>query len=249
LLETWFGWRSNFVFMAGAGAALVVAVVVALPETNRRRDRYAIAPLQMARNYARLLGSPIYLGYAAAAAFSFGTIFAYISNAAFVFIDVFGLSPAAFGSVFGISAVGYGSASFLSTRLTPRFGLDGTIMIGAGVIVTGAAAMNLLLLAGAFHPAAIIGSMVVVSIGTGFVMPNLQAGALGPFPMMAGAASAMLGCLQMVGASSIGAAVGHAYDGTPYPMTVAMLLSGCALLAVFYLLVWRRRDAAPGARR
>ncbi|MGE0744589.1 MAG: multidrug effflux MFS transporter [Rhodospirillales bacterium] len=241
LLETWFGWRSNFVFMAAAGVAVTFAVVVALPETNTRRDRHAIAPLQMARNYARLLSSPLYLGYAGAAAFSFGVIFAYISGAAFVFIEVFALSPALFGSVFGLSAIGFGAASFLSTRLTPRFGIDGTIMIGAGVIVAGGVAMNGLLLAGAYHPATIIATMLIISIGTGFVMPNLQAGALGPFPAMAGAASAMLGCLQFVGASSIGAAVGHAYDGTPYPMTGAMLLSGLALLAVFYALVWRRR--------
>jgi len=241
LLETWFGWRSNFVFMAGAGIAVLLAVLFALPETNTRRDRRAIDPVQMARNYARLLTSRVYLGYAGAAAFTFGVIFAYISGAAFVFIEVFALSPAVFGSVFGLSAIGFGAASFLSTRLTARFGIDGAIMIGAAVIVAGGVAMNGLLLAGAYHPATIVGTMLIISVGTGFVMPNLQAGALGPFPMMAGAASAMLGCLQMVGASSIGAAVGHAYDGTPYPMTGAMLLSGIALLAVFYALVWRRR--------
>ena len=248
MIEAWIGWRGNFFFIAAAGAAVALAMLAWLPETNLRRDRHAFRPRQILRNYAHLLNTPSYVGYALSAAFSFGAIFAYISGSSFVFIELMGLTPEVFGPVFGISAIGFGTGSFLTTRLTPRWGVNGTILRGAVVVVAGGLATNALLLAGVFHWAAIVGPMMLISIGAGLVMPNIQAGALAPFPTMAGAASAMLGCTQMIGASTIGAIVGQTYDDTPYPMTLAMLFSGVALLVVFYATVWRRGDPAPAAR-
>jgi DHA1 family bicyclomycin/chloramphenicol resistance-like MFS transporter len=67
-----------------------------------------------------------------------------------------------------------------------------------------------------------------------------MAGAIGPFPHMAGTASALLGFLQMGLAALVGLAVGQLHDATARPMTAAVALSGAATLLSFYLLVWRR---------
>ena len=111
--------------------------------------------------------------------------------------------------------------------------------MGAGLV------LNALLLAGVVHPLAISVPMTIALFGNGLMMPNLQAGAIGPFPTIAGAASAMLGFLQMLGAATMGVIVGQTLDGTPYPMTLAVLGSTTCLWLSFYLLVGRRRAVTP----
>ena len=250
LLQTWFGWHANFVFMASIGALVFLLVLLILPETNQRRDLRAMRPSRMVQNYRTLLTSRSFLGYAVAGSFSSGAVFSFISGSPFVLIDQLHLSPAAYGPMFSLVALGYASGAFVASRLTPRWGLDGTIVRGAMIGVAAGLVMNGLLLAGVFHPLGIALPMALALFGNGLVMPNLQAGAIGPFPAMAGAASAMLGCMQMIGAATAGAIVGQAHDGTPYPMTLAVLIATIGLLATFWLLACRGRatGGAPGRR-
>ena len=81
----------------------------------------------------------------------------------------------------------------------------------------------------------------MMSAGHGLILANCQAGAIGPFPRMAGTASALLGFLMMSGSSLVGALVAAAYDGTQFPMVVAALVSACLLALVFFSFVWSRR--------
>ena len=52
-------------------------------------------------------------------------------------------------------------------------------------------------LAGLVTPVTVVGSMMVFMLGFGIAAPTALAGAMAPFPMMAGAASAMIGFAQM----------------------------------------------------
>jgi DHA1 family bicyclomycin/chloramphenicol resistance-like MFS transporter len=63
-----------------------------------------------------------------------------------------------------------------------------------------------------------------------------MAGAIGPFPQMAGLAAAVAGFLQMTGSALYSVAVGS-YDGTARPMTTAIALAGVTALVCF----WRLR--------
>jgi DHA1 family bicyclomycin/chloramphenicol resistance-like MFS transporter len=243
-LETWFGWRAAFAFMAAMGTLVFVLVLLVLPETNRQRDRHALRPAVMLRNYRTILTSRRFLGYGLGGMFSSGTVYSFISGSPFVMIDILHLSPALYGPVFAMVALGYASGAYTASRLTPRWGLDGTIVRGAAIGVGAGLLLNGLLIAGVMHPLAISVPMMIALFGNGLVMPNLQAGAIGPFPTMAGAASAMLGFLQMLGAATMGVIVGQTYDGTPYPMTLAVLGATCCLTLAFYVLVGRYAQAA-----
>jgi DHA1 family bicyclomycin/chloramphenicol resistance-like MFS transporter len=75
--------------------------------------------------------------------------------------------------------------------------------------------------------------MFVYMIGVGLTMPNAMAGAIGPFPKMAGTASALLGFVQMGVAALVGVAVGHLDDATARPMASAVALAGLLALAVY----------------
>jgi len=56
-LHAWFGWQSNFVFVAAYGAILLVCVLRGLPETLKAPNPRATDLSVMLANYARLLRS------------------------------------------------------------------------------------------------------------------------------------------------------------------------------------------------
>jgi DHA1 family bicyclomycin/chloramphenicol resistance-like MFS transporter len=92
----------------------------------------------------------------------------------------------------------------------------------------------------------VLAPMVLFAAGVGLVMPNSMAGAIGPFPTMAGAASALLGFIQMTIAATVGIGVGAAFDGTARPMAITIALSGVAALTTYMLLI---RGDAPDQDR
>jgi DHA1 family bicyclomycin/chloramphenicol resistance-like MFS transporter len=74
-------------------------------------------------------------------------------------------------------------------------------------------------------------------IGVGLTLPNAIAGAIAPFPAMAGTASALMGFLQMTLAALVGIAIGHATGTDGLPMALAALLTALGAVAAFRLLV------------
>src|SRR3546814_15438578 len=87
--------------------------------------------------------------------------------------------------------------TFRSGRFSLRVGLERMVQLGTAVQVLGGLAGVALYAADVVTVAGIVGSVVLFMVGTGLAMPNAQAGDIGPFPRMAGAASAMTGFFQM----------------------------------------------------
>jgi DHA1 family bicyclomycin/chloramphenicol resistance-like MFS transporter len=239
-LETAFGWRSNFYFMAGFATVMLSAVVVLLSETNVHRDATATGIGGVAANYATLLSSAAFMGYALTICFAFVGVFAFIAGGSIVIIQLLGHTPETFALLFAASAAGHALGSLLAARVTPALGIDRTIAIGVAVYFGGAVAMSALGIAGVFTAWAICAPMTLISFGSGMIMPGCQAGAIAPFPHMAGAASAMIGFLMMSGAALGGAAVAVFYDGTQHPMTWTVLAGALAVTVVYRGLIQRR---------
>jgi DHA1 family bicyclomycin/chloramphenicol resistance-like MFS transporter len=224
LLEEWFGWRAGFVVLAGLGALVVAAVLLALPETNRQRDPSALDPRRMLANYRQLLGDRHYRAHVLAASAIYGGVFGFISGSAHVLIVGVGLSPSWYGVAFGVTMLGYMVGTTITGRTVGRVGVPrlircgGLIALAAGLIMTGAA------LAGRLDTLAVVGPVTLYFFATGFILPTAMAGAIGPYPRMAGLASALLGFIQMTFSASIGLAIGIAHDGTALPMALAFLV-------------------------
>jgi DHA1 family bicyclomycin/chloramphenicol resistance-like MFS transporter len=235
-MVVWWGWRSVFGVLVLFGAALFALVARRLPETNAHPDPLAMRPVRMLANYATLLRHRIYLGHLLTVAATFGGLFAFISGSSFVLIGDFGLEPQAFGLAFGVVVAAYAAGSFASGRLVRRFGGGRLIPAGCLAQVAGAAAMLVLAEMGIAHPAAVVAPMMVYMVGAGLTLPNALAGAIGPFPRMAGAAAALVGFVQMATASLTGVAVGHLHNGTALPMAGTIAAMGIGALAAHWAL-------------
>jgi len=247
-LEQWFGWRINFLALVLYGTGGLIITWRILPETNKAPDEQAAQVIRILLGYRGFLNHRAYVGYVLCCAFAYSGIFAFISGSSYVLQEVVGLGPIGFGLCFAGIVIGYIIGTVMAGRLSRRLGIDRLVAVGAGIGVAGGALLLALALAASAETAIggallIVGPMLVFMIGVGLVLPNSIAGAIGPFPRAAGAASALLGFTQMTGAAAIGIAVAALYDGSAVPMTATIALAALGVLLAFLLLV------RPAARR
>lgn len=243
-LQVLFGWQASFAILALCGLLVLAAVVMALPETNRHKDMSATRLGHILANYRTLAGDSVYRSHVLTHMLTFSGLFAFISGSSFVLIGTVGLSPDLFGIAFGVIVLGYILGSFASARLTRRLGLERMILLGLASALAGALPMAVLAFAAPPNALAIIAPVAVFMAGAGMVLPNAMAAALGPFPQMAGAASALLGFAQMGVAAMVGVLVGQLSDGSARAMAAAIAL-GCLLALANFLTT--RAKAFPKA--
>ena len=245
-LEVWFGWRANFLVVTAVALVIAAATLVALPETNQWKNPDATRVGHIVGNYRALLRHRSYIGYVLVVACTYSGIFSFISGSSFVLIGLLGLSPDVYGFCFAAIVVGYMIGAFGSGRFTVHIGLERMVQIGTAVQVAGGLAGVGLYLAGSLTVAGIVAPVAVFMIGTGLAMPNAQAGAIGPFPRMAGAASALLGFCQMGLAALVGIAVGHGSGESALPMMAAIALVALGGALAYWLVVHPAPRPAEG---
>ncbi len=244
----WFGWRAIFVVLALFGTACLAAAWFGLPETLAERG----APLSLRSvtgGYLRMLRHRRFMGYALAGGTASAGMFAYISGAAFVFIEVFGVSPDRFGLFFGANAFGLIVVSQANSWLLRRFRAE-YILRGALSVFAGAGLVLLLTAStgwGGLWGVAVPLFICISSLGCSF--PNATACAMAPFGDRAGLASALMGTLQFTVAAFAGAAVGQLHDGTAWSMALVVAACGVSALTLLRTLVGSpRADIARAAQ-
>jgi MFS transporter, DHA1 family, multidrug resistance protein len=231
VLQSAFGWRSNFVVLTLIGMSAALLVWLMLPETLRARTTAPPGVRAIIAGYGEMLRHPAFLAYLGLIGASFGGVFAWISASPFVLQELYGLTPFWFGFAFAGASFGFLIGSVLSTRLVMRLGIDRTIGVGAGCLTLGGLGAVAAVAIGSAAP--LIAAMALYACGMGLVQPQTIAGAIMPFPHKAGAASSLVGVAQMLAAAFIGIGVGQALGHSAWPL--ALPLAG---LGVLTLLIW-----------
>ena len=226
-----FGWQANFVLVALYGAILWGCVYLRLPETLARPDLAATRPRTIVANYARLLHSRIYVGFMLVAAFGFSGLFAFLAGSAFVFVSVMGESEQRFGVLFGVVMLGNIVGATIGSRVVRRIGIERLVRTGTALMLAAGLALGVLAFLGTEHPLAIVVPMFVFMVTFTMTMPPATAGALTPFPEIAGSASSLLMFCQFVVASTAALAVGFALDRTTRPMAYAIAVASVGAFA------------------
>ena len=242
-LHVAFGWRANFAFVTVYGVLALLAVVFMLGETSKRIDPAALNPRRIAGNWAKLVSHRAFVGYALTSACTGGALFAFISGASYVFLSVFGFPESSFGYLFGFVMLGNIAGAVIGSRLVMRYRIEGLLLRGVSLAVIAGAGMAVLAWARVDHVAAVLLPMFVFMIAFQLVQPQSMAGALSPFPHMAGNASALLGLFQFSFASLVGVWVGALFDATQRPM--AAVIGAMAVLAWLSFMLIVRPTAPP----
>ena len=236
-LQVWFGWRSAFVFLTVVGALIFAVSWRLLAETKPKTPESQANAPGLLTSCALLLRDRRYLGYTLVVAFIFAGLMAFAAGGPYVFIDLLGMRPDHYGMLSIFTVVGFLVGSLAAGRLTSRLSLNLLVLLGVGGSLLGGGLMAGLAALAPLSAVSIVAPMAIFSAGLGMALPAGMAGAMAPFPHIAGAASALLGFIQMLVAAAASFAVGVLPHGSALPMAVVIAASAAAALLSFTGLV------------
>ena len=228
VIETQYGWRFSFTAMLVFGIVIALIALLGLPETLSRKSPHPFSLRAIKGDYKVLLSNKRFRFYISLSSLSYGGLFAFISGSSFVLQNLYGLDPMEFGKAFSLVVIGYISGTLLAARLVTLYGIDRTIGYGTLALAIGGSVMMIAFLLAPPSPLVLVLPMMVYTMGVGLVMPQSSAGAMGPFPDKAGAASSMLGLIQMIFAASTGLLLGQMLGFGAWPLPTLILVSGIA---------------------
>lgn len=248
LVAAAFGWRAAL-GMVAAIATLVLGVIAwRLPETLATPNPRALHVGELSRNARRVLGHPTFLAWALLVASTYAGLFILLSGTSYAYTTVLGLGTAAYGLTMAGGSLVYIAGTFQCRRWLRHHGMTGTVRRGAFFSLAGGLGLGACgLLAAAPLPAVLLAHGLYL-FGHGLLQPCGQAGAVGPFPRMAGLASALAGCLLALVAFGTGTWLGAAMDGTIRPLGVGLAVAACATALVAWTLVQRHGEPRPDDR-
>ena len=198
-LDFYFSWRADFVFVGAFALIAAAAFAMVLGETHRS-TRIPLHPLAIGKTYLALSSDRRFLIPAATVGLIMGGLFSLFSAAPRVLIEGFQFTPIALGLFFASTVMIVFGAGMLAAKLAPTFGLDRSIRTGLILACGGGIAV---LVVATLHGGLVlfVAAICVFLLGMGVVNPLGTAQALSPFATHAGAASALLGFWQMMGAA------------------------------------------------
>ena len=167
-----------------------------MTETNRHRSAQ-VDLASLLRGSGEMLRDRHFLGYVLTLGFAMAINFGMLAGAPFILQDRLGFSPQEFGLISLLSIGGFTAGTFTNNRLVGRVAPTAIMSVAGWFHVFALVVMGTLSLSGVVAWWAIIGPHMVLSFGSGMIMPNSNAGALGLFPRLAGTAASWVGLAQM----------------------------------------------------
>jgi DHA1 family bicyclomycin/chloramphenicol resistance-like MFS transporter len=231
--------------VGGFGSILFLVTLAGLRETNKyRSERIDLSSLL--RGSGEMLRDRRFLGHILPLGFAFALNFGMLAGVPFVLQESMGFSPREFGLIVLLSVGGFTLGTFVNNRLVGRVAPVEIIMFSGWFHVAALVGMAALSLSGIVTWWAIVGPHMLLSFGTGMIVANANAGAVGLYPRLAGTASSLAGLAQMgMGAMGTIAVAGLTVVGSRY---VAMpMVIGLAPFAVATVLSARLLRGEPRA--
>lgn len=220
-------WPLVFVFQAALGVALILAVLVLLPETLPRERRVELRVGAVLRSLAAVAKEPAFHRLAWATSLIFGAQFLYIGGAAIFVVDVLGEGELDFWKLFVPMIGAMMLGSWLCGRAAGRITARRLISIGCTISFIGGV-VGVLIAASpvaADLPWAVIG-VSLIALGNGLTYPTMQLMLLDLFPARLGAVVSLSSFFALVLNAITAVAV------TPFVGTSAIGFATAALVGV-----------------
>jgi DHA1 family bicyclomycin/chloramphenicol resistance-like MFS transporter len=239
-LAEWVGWRADFALLGALGAAVLILTAARLEETHRHPMPANLAA--MGRSFVLLLRSPAFLGFALTTAFTSVSWFTFLASAPYLLSEVLHEPPSTYGLMILLPMAAYILGNAGVARLSVAVGSARLLIIGLALSLASGVMLAVWCLV-AMTPWALFVPMAVSSVGNGLSQPPAIAAGLSVHPRIAGAASGLLGFLQMMIAAFGTLLIGHLPQHSAQSMVIVVVVS-LALALVFGLLALRRPGAA-----
>jgi DHA1 family bicyclomycin/chloramphenicol resistance-like MFS transporter len=228
------GWRLIFGFLA-LYAAIVWGLLyrfLAKPVHTDAINRSIFRTV--AARYRHVLSTRPALGFLFFQAFSFSSMFVFLTESSFVYMNLYGLSAHAYAWVFGLNIITMATFNRI-TAWKLKTGSDAKDILKWGILIQLAA--NALMVAAVMltgmPPLWWLVGCVMVSVGTqGLIVANTQACFMGYFKEEGGSANAVLGVCQSLIGAAVGMLTTWLHNGTPQVMAGMMLAATACVICV-----------------
>ncbi|WP_342640784.1 multidrug effflux MFS transporter [Rhodoligotrophos ferricapiens] len=231
IIEPLLGWRAVFAMISALALCTLGVVYLMLPETLAPSRRATTTLSGMISSFGILLRSDRFRHFSTLVCLCYGGLFAFISGASFILQNEYRLTPLAFSFSFATAVCGYVCGSLLGARFGSQLGLDATIRVGTSLLALGGMLMVMLLQFASPAFWHVLVPITIYMVGVGLTLPQCTAGAITPFPERAGAASSLMGFLQMSFGALVGVLVGHTVHLGPMPLALIIAVVGIGCLA------------------
>jgi DHA1 family bicyclomycin/chloramphenicol resistance-like MFS transporter len=239
-----FGWESIFLVKAGYATTLLLLYVFVIPETHpghwRNISLRSIASQCGQVITRRVDGRRLPLRYALAMALSAHVLMIFLTNASFLYIEHFGITPQRFPLFFGMSVVGLMAANLFSMRRLERRNAAVFFRFGLAIQLAAALALLGIVLAGMDSLLTVVPCLVLAISTLGIVSPAGSARYMSFFHQLAGSASSVYTTLLFGGGAVMGAVSSVLFDGSLLPMVGVMAAASVAA----NLIAWGLPSAA-----
>ncbi|EYT56569.1 multidrug transporter [Leucobacter sp. UCD-THU] len=231
-------WRAVLASLAAIATAMFALALILVPESLPREKRAASGVRTAVHHFGMLLGNPRFLLLTCVFGLGFGSMMAYISASPFVGQTMLGMPPFLYSLAFAAGALAMILANMTNARLAGKVPaarmllIGSTLSLAAGVTLTASAAT------GTMTPPLFIVCAFALTGGTGLIMSNTSALALGLADAARGAGSALLGASQFAVGGLASPLVGAWGEHTALPMAVFVLAA--SVLGGIGVLVYRR---------
>lgn len=223
------GWRSLFWLMALAGAAMLISVIGIMKESLPAERAIPLRWGTILGNYAALLSHRSFIAHSLAGGLGQAGMFAYIVGSPQVFIELYGVPPQYYGLLFGANAAALIIGSQVSARLLRRLAPPTLQRRAQNALALASLAAVAFTLGGLMSLPLLMACLIGYMFSQGFMNPNSAALALSEQGRRLGAASAMLGTLQLSCGALAGLLISIWQMQSALPLTT--VLAACACLS------------------
>jgi DHA1 family bicyclomycin/chloramphenicol resistance-like MFS transporter len=216
-------WRAVLAALAGIAITMCVLAAVCVPESLPAESRRSSGLQTTLRSFAGLLRTPKFFTLMCVFGFGFGSMMAYIAASPFIGQVILEMPPFVYSLAFTAGAVAMILANSINARLAGRVRPQRMLLFGTSLSLAAGIALTTLAATNALSTASFIACAFTLTGGTGLIMSNASALALGLAEHARGAGSALLGATQFTIGGLASPLVGAWGEHTALPMAVFVL--------------------------
>lgn len=242
-LTAWLSWHWVFVFLIALTLVVLAFVYFFLPQPYTPDPAISLKAGPMINTFTGILKNPKFLTYTLSGAFSFAFLFLYVAGSPIIFMDIFHVTPQAYGGIFALLSVGFIGSNQLNILLLRKYNSE---QIFSYALVGQVIFASLFIIGSLNHWYGLASTIIMIFLCLsclGLTYPNASALALAPFTSNLGSASALLGFLQTGIAGFISICAGLFDSSTALPIVATMAIVSLIALCIF--LTGRRKFATP----
>jgi DHA1 family bicyclomycin/chloramphenicol resistance-like MFS transporter len=227
-------WRGIFIVLTLYGALALAWSAWRMPETLVPEERKSLALRDVLGAFRQTITNRQTLGYALAAGFVQGALFAFVFISQQVFVDIYKLGRY-FPLAFAAAAIGIAAAGFLNARFVGRIGMR---IMSHGALTGFVAVAGITMAAAYLHTLPLwlfmpLAALMMFSFG--LMIANFTALAMEPQGHIAGTASSLYGSITTLLGIGIGTVIGQDFNGTLLPFATGFFICALAALAIVAL--------------